>query len=100
MTHTVKRSPRRSRDQWQDIIHNQAQSGLSIQDFCKQTGIGYASFHKWRNRLSFKADTSLPAAQNSGSSFIDLSDLSDAQQPGWHIVLKLGDGMELQLTRS
>jgi putative transposase len=100
MTHTVKRLPRRSRDQWQEIIHNQAQSGLSVQDFCEQNGIGYASFHKWRNRFSAKADISLSASDNTGPGFIDLSNLSDSQQPGWHIVLKLGNGMELQLTRS
>ena len=98
MTHTVKRLPRRSREQWQEIVHNQTQSGLSVQDFCQQNGIGYASFHKWRNRFSAKA--SISPSGNAGPGFIDLSNLSDAQQPGWHITLKLGDGMELQLTRS
>jgi hypothetical protein len=58
--------------------------------FCKQEGIGYASFCSWRKRL-----TEEPAADPVGSGeagFLDLSSLMGASSSagsglGWNIVL-------------
>jgi len=51
-TPTAKRCPRRSRGQWALLIDQQADSGLSVTDFCKQHQLGIASFYAWRRRLA------------------------------------------------
>ena len=45
-------SKRRTPEQWQGLVDQQRDSGLSAMQFCKQKGIGYASFCNWRKRLS------------------------------------------------
>lgn len=85
---------RRTRSQWADLIEQWRASGQSARDFCRAQGLGYASFCQWRRRLEHaKAE---PA--NAAPGFVDLSTLS-AAGGRWHIVLSLGEGMELRLSR-
>jgi len=42
----------RTPEQWQVLVEQQRDSGLSAMQFCKQETIGYASFCNWRKRLS------------------------------------------------
>lgn len=85
--------PHRRASEWQA-------SGLSAPAFCGQQGIGYASFCQWRQRLRSAdgvEESSVPA-----STFIDLGALSAghaALGQGWHIVLSLGNGIELRLSQ-
>ena len=44
--------PRLTREQWADLIEQQNQSDLSIEAFCQEQDIGFASFGKWKRRLS------------------------------------------------
>lgn len=44
--------PRRTRADWQSIIEQQLQSGLSIVEFCKQKKINTKSFYRSRLILS------------------------------------------------
>lgn len=39
------------RDQWRARIAEQARSGLSIKQFCKDRGIAEHAFYGWRKRL-------------------------------------------------
>ena len=91
---------RRTQEQWQTLVEQQRSSGLSAMQFCKQHQIGYASFCNWRKRLS---DRPLSDASDSGeANFLDLSSLMEAStssRPGWHIVLSLGNGVELRLSQ-
>jgi transposase-like protein len=49
---TVQEKPAASpRDQWRDRIAEQARSGLSIKQFCKDRGIAEHAFYGWRKRL-------------------------------------------------
>ena len=92
---------RRTPEQWQALVDQQRDSGLSAMQFCKQQGIGYASFCNWRRRLSHE-----PTGESAGSGeagFLDLSSLMDASPssgPGWNIVLSLGNGVELRLSQN
>ena len=43
---------------WQQVIDAQAQSGLSIQDFCKVNRLAKSSFYSWRGRLKKENATS------------------------------------------
>jgi len=40
-----------ARDQWRERIAEQARSGLSIKQFCKDHGIAEHAFYAWRRRL-------------------------------------------------
>ena len=91
----------RTPEQWQVLVDQQRDSGLSAPQFCKQESIGYASFCNWRKRLS---DQSTDDSAGSGeASFLDLSSLmgtSPSSGPGWNIVLSLGNGVELRLSQN
>ena len=47
-----RRRVRRSAEQWASLIAAQADSGLSIEAFCRERGLAVSSFHAWRRRLS------------------------------------------------
>lgn len=49
---TVEEKPAASpREQWRERIAEQAQSGVSIKQFCKDRGIAVHAFYGWRRRL-------------------------------------------------
>ena len=77
----------RTTEQWQVLVDQQRDSGLSAPQFCKQENIGYAGFCNWRKRLS---DQSTNDSAGSGeASFLDLSSLmgtSPSSGPGWNTV--------------
>ena len=98
---------RRTADQWRAILKQFQQSGLSAPKFCEQYDIGYGSFCKWRQRFNLESDTRMQSSEPSSPTFIDLGVLesrSDSSQaassPSWHIVLKLGNGVELCLSQT
>lgn len=100
MNENISRRVRRSESQWQELIQAQQTSGLSAQSFCKEQNLGYAGFCKWRNRLLDTVTDSSVAKTGGEQDFIDLSTLTASDADHWRIVLKLGDGMELQLSRN
>ena len=97
---------RRTPEQWQAIIDQWQSSGISAPKFCAAHNITYSNFCQWRNRLKSNTelnhDHHVPATpvSNSNLGFIDITSLQshDTISP-WRIVLKLGDGMELVLSR-
>ena len=91
----------RTQEQWQVLVDQQRDSGLSAMQFCKQENIGYASFCNWRNRLPEASAGDASSSDESG--FLDLSSLvggSPASGSGWNIVLSLGNGVELRLSQN
>lgn len=91
----------RTPDQWQTLVNQQLDSGLSASRFCKQENIGYASFCNWRKRLAGPSTDQVSGSGEAG--FLDLSSLmgnSASSGPGWHIVLSLGNGVELRLSQN
>ena len=84
----------RTPEQWQVLVNQQRDSGLSAVRFCEQQDIGYASFCNWRKRLSAESVDEGTGSEETG--FLDLSSLmGSSSDPGWHIVLSLGNGVEL-----
>ena len=84
---------RRSHDQWQAINDQLLSSGLKIGEFCIQQGISYQSFYNWRRRNK-------PAATSPSIDFIDFSAFNSTHsEQCWNIVLRLGNGVELQLSQ-
>lgn len=97
-------SKHRTPEQWQTLVDQQRDSDLSAAQFCSQQNIGYASFCKWRNRLSaLSIPLTDPSASSDEASFLDLSSLMGAPhttRSGWNIVLSLGNGVELRLSQN
>ena len=92
---------RRTTEHWQSIIQPFQETDLSGIKYCELNDVPYASFCKWRKKLLS------PFAQESHSTsdFIDLGLLSQhavqsEQVQPCHIVLKLGNGVELCLTQN
>ena len=90
------RQKRKSQAEWQAIIEQYRASGLSGSQFCQAHAIAYGSFCQWRQR--FAPQTTSP---NEGDErpFIDVSVLARSTEKPWHIILKLGNGVELCLSQ-
>lgn len=87
---TTRRRIRRSKSEWQQLIAEQAQSGLSQIAFCQAKGLGLASFQNWKRRLA------VPVVEET---WLDLGQLGERAAVGWDIELDLGDGLCLRLRR-
>ena len=86
----------RTPEQWEALIDQQRDSGLSAPQFCKREAIGYASFCNWRKRLSTEPKSDASHSDNAG--FLDASSwMGTSSGAGWNIVLSLGNGVELRL---
>jgi len=91
------RNPQRTADQWQAIVNQQIQSGLSGAAFCKAQSLKYQSFMNWRKRLE-KGSSDNEA--HSEANFIELTrDEATSPEPDWYIELDLAPGVQLRLAR-
>jgi len=88
----------RTPEQWQALLDQQRDSGLSAPQFCKREAIGYASFCNWRKRLLSEPGSEVSYSDNAG--FLDVSSLMGSSGAGWNIVLSLGNGVELRLSQN
>lgn len=93
-------TPRKNIEQWQALVEQWQQSGQSAKQFCREHHLGYASFCQWRKRLSQAGEPATDSELASARpSFIDLSTIGPTPPHGWHIVLSLGNGVELALSQ-
>ena len=91
---------RRSAKQWQSLITEQAECGLSQSAFCKRERLALSTFSLWKRRLSGSECEPEPAGQSEDPcTWIDLGQMGSGQS-GWDIELDLGDGVCLRLRRS
>ena len=86
----------RNAAQWQQLIDLWHTSELSITEFCQTHQLSTMSFYKWRQRLSPQTEQ---ANVHQDTQFIDLSALAHHGNTRWHIVLSLGNGVELTLSQ-
>ena len=93
-------SKRRSRIEWQELIDEQAASGLSQKAFCSQPGISVATFGYWKRKLGSESH-SLPTGSGADTvslaEWIELPTHGPASGGGWQIELELGNGLCLRL---
>jgi hypothetical protein len=85
---TSSKKIRRSKAQWQTIIQEFEQSGLSGQDFCRDKGLAQSSFYKWCSLLKNKSEN-IPAPP----SFLEITPpTTTASNPAqdWTVELCLG----------
>ena len=90
-------TPRRTPEQWQQLIEQQATSDLTQKDFCQKHDIRSATFGYWKRKFSKVP----PVDQPSESSWLDLSALTmaDDQSESWKVELDLGNGIVLRLSQ-
>lgn len=89
---------RRSAGQWQELIAEQADSGLSQRAFCKHKRLSLSTFSLWKRRLAGSEPKQSGESQDP-SPWIDLGNLGSGES-GWEIELDLGGGVCLRLRRS
>lgn len=95
---TKDSSPRRTPDQWQEFVDQWQGSGLTARQFCTEHNLGYASFCKWRQRLT---QAEHDPSSSPRADFIDLGTFTaPANSPGWTVTLSLGGGVEIRLSQS
>ena len=101
----MERWQRRDARQWQAVIDLQANSGLSVADFCRRELIGTASFYRWRRLLGGEFERRMP--RETTSDFVELGllrpvgEVDGATVPSgrFELTLDLGAGVVLHLVR-
>lgn len=91
MSSVRKRRIRRSRDEWQRLIDEQAESGQTQSAFCAARGISVGSLQNWKRRLA--------APDVAPEPWLELGTLAEARSATWDIELELGDGVCVRLRR-
>jgi transposase-like protein len=74
---------------WQKLVKEQAQSNLSVGDFCRDHQINCQRFYLWRQRFNSQPQTS------SRNSFLELVPSSKNKESG--IRLKVDHGLSIEL---
>ncbi len=85
------RRSRRTREEWQQLIQAQQDSGLNETEFCIQRAINQKRFGHWKRRLQ-------KALNNQADThWLELPSVSATPSTGWDIELDLGQGLRLRL---
>ncbi|MGB5200583.1 MAG: IS66 family insertion sequence element accessory protein TnpB [Sedimenticolaceae bacterium] len=92
---------RRSRAQWREIFTQFEVSRLSAAAFCKQQGISYGSFMRWRQRMNSPAPAAA-TAQVSSDDWLPFQVSAGARDDSltandWDIELVLPGGVQLRM---
>lgn len=93
----------RGEQAWSELVARQAESGVSVQEFCRGEGLSAWSLYEWRSRLRARSEgkaatESKAASGGSPAQFIDLGALEPARSR-CEIRLELGGGVVLSLVR-
>lgn len=84
---------RRSPQQWQQLIDEQAHSGLTISEYCMEHKLTVSSFYLWRKKLSSLGKEAPPIAD-----WLSLTpSQSLASEQEWQLELTLPGGVVLRM---
>lgn len=87
---------RRTSVQWQQILQEQDQSGLSIKEYCQQHNIATSCFFKWRGKLMTTSVKNISDAPARDEKWIPLE--NDAPSTNvWDLELSLPNGIVLRM---
>lgn len=98
----MERRKRRSQGEWNRIIGEQRQSGLTAAAFCRKAGIGVMSFYQWKRRLSETVETN---TAKESEAFIELGRVEGpvpsvvGRSRTLVVTVDLGDGARLTVER-
>lgn len=90
------KSPRLTRHEWQALIQEQADSGLTRESFCKSRNINMHTFCYWQQKLK---PIMIPASSVTAPGFIEIKrpPSSELCAQAWDVELSLGKGVTLRL---
>ena len=89
---------RRTREQWQVMVDKQAESELSVSEFCAQHALTVSNFYLWRKKLH---DDSQPFAKQDNWLAFDMPASGNQNAgPTWEIELALPGGVVLRMNRA
>ena len=83
---------RRTRQQWQQLINGQPDSGLTVHDYCQQQHLNVSGFYQWRKKLAAESENDTAADWLSLPVTDIPNDTSD-----WQIELVLPGGVTLRM---
>ncbi len=89
----------RSHTQWREIFTQFDASRLSATAFCKQQGIAYGSFMRWRQRMASSTPDTTRVSDADWLPIQVASDAPDDRQTAsdWDIELVLPGGIQLRM---
>ena len=88
-------SPRRTKEQWSQIIQDQQDSSLTVAEYCKQNEIVISNFYAWKAKLK---KTSEPHQASQDNNWLPLTFSSpQSVESNWHIELDLPGGVTLKM---
>jgi len=79
-----------SREQWQQLINEQVDSGLSVAAFCRKTQLSVSSFYQWRKKFD--------AVEPELNDWLALPGAASAPADDWQIELALPGGVVLRMS--
>lgn len=78
---------------WRGLIDRQAQSGLSVAEFCQRQGVASPSFYVWRKRLRKQERDAGPCSpQNALFVPVALAAGQECQEQGAAVEIERADG--------
>ena len=88
----------RSAEEWQELISRQEQSGKTVVEFCRETGIVRTSFEKWRRKLR-ERDGGGRFQELPKGILSEVSEVCPARSGSCEVELELGAGLRLVIRR-
>jgi len=82
---------RRTPDQWQALVEQQARGSFSIAEFCRRKDLSLSSFHRWRRILPHKRQP------ETGFLEIEPPRAVDPSPATWQLEVDLPGGGHLRL---
>jgi|TARA_Y100001937_G_scaffold116789_1_gene169193 transposase-like protein len=89
---------RRTRAQWQELVDKQAESELSVSEFCTHHDLTVSNFYLWRKKLS--DDSQSLAPQDNWLAFDMPASAKQNAGSTWEIELALPGGVVLRMNRA
>ena len=89
----------RSPAQWQAVIDEHQQSGLTQEAFCKAHGVSSTALAKWRQRLG-AGGKQTRVIKAKAPAFVEIAPPPRVADAGMKVRLDLGAGIVLELTRA
>lgn len=87
------RTPRKSAEQWAQIIADFDQSGLSTSDYCKEHRLVPATFGKWKRRFSTISVPVIPTP-----SFVQIQRTEPMARKSSCVTVQIGPSITLAIS--
>lgn len=97
---TQRKYTHRTPEQWQAYLDQQAQSGLSVKDYCQEQNLAPSNFYSWRKKLSGES----PVTTESSEAWLAVTPTPTGPTPNstpgvtTEICLALPGGIQLTIT--